>query len=408
VGAGADLDAGVLLGDRYRLDAVLGRGGMATVHRAHDVVLERDVAVKVFPPVAEGADEVQRHQAEMRVLARLNHPGLVTLHDAGSAPAGGLLHQTYLVMELVSGPTLAERLLRGPLGAPRTAHAGRQVAEALAVVHAAGVVHRDIKPGNILLTQADHGSGTDEVGGGVPGPTVKLADFGIARLSDGARLTLTGTTLGTASYLSPEQATGSALGPSSDVYSLGLVLLECLTGVRAFTGTMLEVAAARLTSPPPIPDTLGRGWTDLLHAMTARDPGDRPDAEAVALRLAALATEEPPAALVPVGTAPSPRDDGTAPLPPTVPLIVAEAAGAPPPAPTPREPATTPSRRPFAPPRARRRALLAVAALVLVVSGGAVLALQAEQAAPPEGPQYPVVEGPLGEALTDLQRSVEP
>ncbi|WP_258723366.1 serine/threonine-protein kinase [Cellulomonas sp. NS3] len=493
MGAAPDLDTGVVLADRYRLDEVLGRGGMATVHRAHDLVLGRDVAVKLFPPVAEGAEELQRHKAEMRVLARLDHPGLVTLHDAGSVPAGGPLRQTYLVMELVPGRTLADRLLVGALPPAHVAHLGRQVAEALVVVHAADVVHRDIKPANVLLAGAGDRAGgglapAGDEGRGAGELRAKLADFGIARLSDGARLTVTGTTLGTASYLSPEQATGSAVGPASDVYSLGLVLLECLTGERAFTGTALEAATARLLSSPAVPGRFGAAWSDLLSEMTARDPDDRPPAAEVAVRLAVLA-EEPagtgaapaptvasPVAASPTGASPvspapsvgspvapsatasspvvpsptvgspvvpSPRPTGpgsTAVLPvatgpggavPTDPVAAQPGAddpaagshGSTPSPSTSSAPSATGARpaRPSAPVtvggtapardgdrRARRGTRLAAVALLLCAGGATVLATQASGDAPPVPPSYPVVEGALGDALADLQRSVQP
>lgn len=491
MGAAPDLGTRTVLADRYRLDDVLGQGGMATVHRAHDLLLGRDVAVKLFPPVAEGADELQRHQAEMRVLARLNHPGLVTLHDAGSVPAGGPLRQTYLVMELVPGRTLAERLLAGALPPAHVAHLGRQVAHALVVVHAAGVVHRDIKPANVLLAGVGEGDGlagarppADDTGGAGE-LRAKLADFGIARLSDGARLTVTGTTMGTASYLSPEQATGSGVGPASDVYSLGLVLLECLTGERAFTGTALEAVAARLTSSPAVPGRFGSAWSDLLGEMTARDPRDRPTAAEVAVRLAVLA-EEPagtgatpaPTVATPVvpsptpGSAPAPSPAAAAPVVPspaarsqtvgpasaaprvepasrpadpgsTAVLPVAPGSGGPvPPQPVPSQPSGDAVARPThgstrvastspSPPatgagrpapvldetpapgreaerRARRGTRLAAVALLLCAGGATVLALQASGDTPPVPPSYPVVEGSLGDALDDLQRSVQP
>ena len=168
-----------LLGDRYRLDGVLGRGGMATVHRAHDVLLERDVAVKVFPAVLHGTDDLLRNRAEIRVLATLSHPGLVTLHDAGTVHGDDGSEQVYLVMELVEGPTLAERLRDGALDVEQTARVGRDVAEALATVHEREIVHRDIKPANMLLTSADALDTTRRRGE----PAVKLADFGIARLA---------------------------------------------------------------------------------------------------------------------------------------------------------------------------------------------------------------------------------
>ena len=189
----SDPDERPLLGDRYRLDEVLGRGGMATVHRAHDVLLGRDVAVKVFPAVLHGTDDLLRNRAEIRVLATLSHPGLVTLHDAGTVHGGDGSEQVYLVMELVEGPTLAERLREGPLDVEQTARVGRDVAAALATVHERDIVHRDIKPANMLLTSADALDTTRRRGE----PAVKLADFGIARLADATRLTMTGMTLGT-------------------------------------------------------------------------------------------------------------------------------------------------------------------------------------------------------------------
>lgn len=282
----ADVARGVVLGGRYRIEDVLGHGGMATVYRAHDDVLDRDVAVKLFPPT--DGDEVQRQQGEMRVLARLSHPNLVMLHDAGTAYAGRSAPQTYLVMELVPGPTLADLLATGRLTPAHTTRVGRQLAQALAAVHDAGVVHRDIKPANVLLLQRERVTPAEHPDALTTGPLVKIADFGIARLAGEARLTMTGTTMGTATYLSPEQAAGDDVGPPTDVYALGLVLLECLTGRKAFTGTVMEVAAARLTTDPVIPTALGRDWCELLAGMTARDPADRPSMAEVATRLEAM------------------------------------------------------------------------------------------------------------------------
>ena len=365
-----------VLGDRYRLDAVLGRGGMATVHRARDLLLDRDVAVKVFPPVHEDADDLLRNRAEIRVLATLSHPSLVTLHDAGTVHHDDGTQQVYLVMELVDGPTLAERLREEVLGVDETAAVGKDVAEALAVAHEREIVHRDIKPANILLT---HGSG---------GTTAKLADFGIARLAGATRLTMTGMTLGTMSYLSPEQATGSALGPPSDVYGLGLVLIECLTGRPAFSGTAAEVAAARLTMSPTIPDQLDPRLADLLVRMTRMAPEERPGAQEVAGDLAAIAASPSDATMVLPVTA----DGADDPLPPTRAVPVAE------------QPTTGWRTRV----RSGRAALVGGAAVLLV--GGAVLVgqLVSQEPTPPEPPAYPTVQGTLGESLTQLQESVEP
>lgn len=392
---GTDLSRGILLDDRYRLEDPLGQGGMATVYRAHDTMLGRYVAIKLFPAVGEG-DEVARHRAEMRILARLSHPGLVTLHDAGSAELGGRFAQTYLVMELVEGPTLADRLARGPVSPAHTARLGRQMAEALSVVHDAGIVHRDLKPGNVLLVGSHDGGGEGPPDAVTTGPVVKLADFGIARLSDGARLTATGITLGTASYLSPEQAVGGAVGPPTDVYALGLVLLECLTGRKAFSGTVTEIAVARLNTSPEIPAELGRRWAGVLGAMTRREPADRPTAAQAALALGEIADHPDPAERT--GSASVVADgvlaDRTMRVPePTQPLGLVDRVAL-----TRRRPA-----------RAGRRAVVAAAATLLVTSG-VLLATQLDRG-PDVGVEplvYPSVDGPLGAALLDLQRSVEP
>lgn len=254
---------GRLLGNRYELRALLGEGGMGVVYHAQDTMLRRDVAVKVF---RDGATEIARTASETQLLAGLNHPALVTLYDAHV----GAEEPRYLVMEYIEGPTLEERLYRGPLSERTTSRLARDLAEALHVVHQAGIVHRDVKPANVLLRAA-----------GVPGEEfhAKLADFGIAYLIDTTRLTTPGTIIGSAAYLSPEQVTGADPLPASDIYSLGLVLLEALTGQRAFAQDgVREAVLARLTQDPVIPSSVGHDWGTLLTAMTARDPAHRPTA----------------------------------------------------------------------------------------------------------------------------------
>ncbi len=281
----AALGAGSTVGGRYLLGSVLGRGGMAEVWEAQDTVLERRVAVKLFRGDPESAAEEQRREAEIRLVAALSHPNLVTVFDAGSDSGCPGAPCTFLVMELVEGTTLSRLLPLGPLSPPDVADLGAQLASALAYVHARGIVHRDVKPANILLagTPRDSADGVSATG-----VTAKLTDFGIARILDGARVTLTGTTVGTANYLSPEQASGADVSPASDVYSLGLVLLECLSGQAAFPGHGVEAAVARLQRGPAIPEDLDPAWQGVLATMTARDPAIRPPAATVANRLRAL------------------------------------------------------------------------------------------------------------------------
>lgn len=274
------LAAGTVLGGRYALGERLGRGGMAEVYLAHDRVLARDVAVKVFHPSAGGPDDEERHGTEMRLLARLSHPGLVMMLDAGTTEFPGGELQDYLVMELVRGPSLAARLAEGPLSAEDAALVGVHVAEALAYIHEEGVVHRDVKPGNILLPPAGRS--------GAGGSWTKLTDFGIARVRADETATATQELLGTPSYLSPEQATGGRLTAASDVYALGLVLVECLTAERAFPGDALTSAVARLHRPVPLPERFGPRWAELIGSMTALDPLDRLTATAAAEELRAL------------------------------------------------------------------------------------------------------------------------
>ena len=252
---------------------------MGSVYRAYDRELERFVAVKVFAPGAAGDDA--RRRGEARMLARLSHPHLVSLHDAHLA-ADGDATPSFLVMELVDGEDLRYRLQRGPLAAEDAAAVATDIASALVVVHGAGMVHRDLKPANILLAES-----------GIPGdrPVVKLADFGIAHLMGSERLTTVGTVIGTAGYLSPEQISGIEPGPSADIYALGLVVLEALTGVREYPGTPIEAVTARAARAPRIPATLPEDWRRLLAAMTDRDPALRPSAVDVAVKSRQLAPQ---------------------------------------------------------------------------------------------------------------------
>jgi serine/threonine protein kinase len=260
-----------ILSGRYRIEHMLGQGGMSDVFRAVDVTTGEPVAVKVVR--SADPDLARRMAQEAKALARLEHPGLVRLLDAGVHD-----EQAFLVMELVEGPTLAARLRRGPLSPSRTAMLGLTLADALAYVHAQGIVHRDVKPANILLG---------------PESRVRLADFGIARMADGSSLTVTGTTLGTAAYMAPEQLEHHAVGTGADVWSLGVILLECLTGQRVFAGNASEVVVRRLAGPVPLPSDLPAPWRLLLEGMLAPAPENRPSAAHIAGLLSASPFAEP-------------------------------------------------------------------------------------------------------------------
>ena len=253
--------------------AELGRGGMATVFKGRDLRLQRPVAVKVFRGGFAEAVDPQRTTQEMRLLAAVNHPSVVAVLDASN---GDGVFGAFLVMELVVGDDLGLLLhrARGPLTADFARRIVADVASALSTLHAQGVVHRDVKPANILVPTTASSSPTSVA--------AKLTDFGIAQLVDGARLTAPDSILGTAAYLSPEQVRGAPPRPTSDVYSLGLVLLEALTGKRAFPGPAAEAAMARLHRPPALPEDASPALADLLSRMTALDPAHRPAAADVA------------------------------------------------------------------------------------------------------------------------------
>ena len=258
----------------------IGAGGMAEVFRARDELLTREVAVKLFRSSIDPADSaggLQRQQIELQTLAQLSHPNLITLFDGRIAEAAGASEHAYLVMELINGPSLAARIADGPVPEPEVRVIAGQICDALSYVHAKGMVHRDVKPANILL-----GSDGDTDATGGSSVRARLSDFGIVRLLDSAHLTSVDFMVGTAAYLSPEQARGAEVGPATDIYALGLVLLEALTGQRTFPGTGMDAVIARLDAPPPIPAGLVEPWPELLRAMTLTDPQQRPTAAEVA------------------------------------------------------------------------------------------------------------------------------
>lgn len=262
---------GEVLDGRYAVGELLGSGGMAEVHRGHDELLDRDVAIKLFRG-QPGARLTERERVEAQLLASLDHPGLVKVHDVGNSATAG-----WVVMDLVDGPDLHRLLHNGPLEAEQIWTIGHDVARTLAYVHAKGITHRDVKPSNILTRDAEPSSGRFGY---------VLTDFGIARRADSDRLTATGETIGTAAYFSPEQARGEGVGASTDIYALGLVLLECLTGEPAFEGRGIETALARLHRAPAIPRSVNPAWRDLIADMTAGTADTRPTAGDVVALLA--------------------------------------------------------------------------------------------------------------------------
>lgn len=270
------MESGRLLSGRYRIEALIGRGSQSTVYRARDELLQREVAVKLFRNDADDLEHTRRQGQEVRILAGMSHHALVTLFDAGADLSNPDSRLTYLVMELVRGQDLRHRSLQGPLSASHMAHIGYDLADGLSYIHHHGIVHRDIKPANILLVDYSNDDRR---------PRAKLTDFGVAAILGHNRADDDGGTSGTPAYLSPEQAAGEPAGAASDVYSLGLVLLEGLTGKMAYPGAPIQSAVARLLHDPKIPDELAPMWVALLSSMLSRDPAARPLAREVSLAL---------------------------------------------------------------------------------------------------------------------------
>ncbi|MGE5137640.1 MAG: serine/threonine protein kinase, partial [Gemmatimonadota bacterium] len=234
--------------------------GAGEVWRAVDTALERPVAVKLLRAEFAGHPEtLARFRAEALRAGSLSHPGIAHVYDYGDADPP---HPPFLVMEVVDGPSLAGVLAGGPLEAAQTMDVVAQTAAGLAAAHAAGLIHRDIKPANLLLG---------------PDGQLKITDFGIAHAAGSAPLTRTGTLVGTPGYLAPERAAGRPAVPASDLYSLGIVAYECLTGSVPFGGTPLEVAAAHRERPlPPLPPHVPGPVAALVAELTGKDPQDRP------------------------------------------------------------------------------------------------------------------------------------
>jgi eukaryotic-like serine/threonine-protein kinase len=278
----ATIPDGILVGGRFRLRERLGRGSMAEVFRAVDLAGGRDVAVKI------ATDDSPKHRGrianEAAVLASLDHPSVITFLGDGTMPVRGEMPgRAYIVEELALGSSLAE-VAHGPLSSPAqvAAWAGG-LFDGLSHLHGRGLVHRDIKPANLMLS-------------GLRRSPVRIVDFGIAAAAGAAPEP--GMSSGTVHYMSPEQASGGAAQPSWDVYALGLVLLELLTGERAYTGTAVESLVARTLRSPVVPASLGPGWGDLLRAVTAMDSAARPAAAEAAVMARRLAVAPQPTGLL--------------------------------------------------------------------------------------------------------------
>ena len=347
-----------VLGDRYELDELIASGGMGQVWRARDTLLGRPVAIKVLRSEYTGDPSfLARFRAEATHAAALSHPNIAAVYDYGEVDGDcDGEHLAYLVMELVDGEPLSTRLRdEGPLTPEDTLSVLRQTAVALAEAHHAGLVHRDVKPGNILLS---------------PDAQVKITDFGIAWSAGSVPLTQAGQVLGTPQYLPPELAVGGSPSPASDVYSLGLVGYECLTGEPAFAGDNPVTIALKQVNeaPDPLPADLPPGIRELVDGAVAKDPGERiPDGDAFVAAIDRVRAGRP-------------LDDGPA-TTRAVPLVPAPAAprgparGAHPPVPADR--------------RSRLRTLLP-AVLALLIGAGLVVALAGTRG----GGGSPVAETP--------------
>ncbi|WP_031077646.1 serine/threonine-protein kinase [Streptomyces sp. NRRL WC-3742] len=383
-----------LIDGRFELLERLGGGGMGLVWRARDTALHREVALKeVRPPdpaLLDGdprAAQVVRERVlrEARSLARLNHPNVVTIHHIVDLPQ---LPHPWLVMELVTGGSLHDRLTRGPMSPPEAARLGRGVLAALSAAHAAGIQHRDVKPGNVLLR---------------PDGTPVLTDFGIAGLAEAPSLTTTGSLIGSPEYIAPERVRGEEGNPASDLWSLGMMLYVAVEGHHPLRrGTSLATLAAVLDDPVPPPVRSG-ALAPALSALLVRNTAARPDAALLDRMLAAAEGYGPGAAFAPA--APStpdtvrlypPTDAGTSPH-----TLADEPTPEPAPEPAPEPP--RPVRRRIAL-RSGSALLLAAAMLTIGLTVQHFAAQQGNRAAEP--PAYPGLLTPSG--VRDVIQSMSP
>ncbi|MCZ7436241.1 protein kinase [Micromonospora sp. WMMC241] len=372
------LTSGVVLSDRYRLDERIATGGMGAVWRSTDTLLGREVAVKVLlPSLLADPEFTTRFHAEARMLAALRHPGIVQVHDFGSATLADDSRISYLVMEYVDGKPLTGWVRHaGRLDPASTMSVVGQAAQALHAAHLAGIVHRDVKPGNLLVKRDG---------------TVVLVDFGLARARTMAGLTAAHMVLGTASYMSPEQAAGQPVSPVTDVYALGAVAYFCLTGRPPFDGdSPLQVAMRHVEDePPPLPPATPPAVVEVVRRALAKSPRDRfPTAAALAeaaqdARDATLAgVPVPPRPPWAVGGPATPAAaggpaEGTDPTarPPAPPVPVSPASRGAQPVGAPPAPDGGPPTREWPGRRGRRTVALAGAAGVVLVAVSAAVAV---------------------------------
>ncbi|WP_304452517.1 serine/threonine-protein kinase [Nocardiopsis sp. YSL2] len=355
---GPDELIGTVLSDRYRLEEQIGSGGMGTVWKATDTLLNRPVAVKLLhlSQMAEPTAR-QRFRTEGRITAGLSHPGIAQVYDYGEEDG-----RAFLIMELVVGEPLSQVLREhGRLTPDQTLDFLCQAAQALAAAHSRGVVHRDIKPGNLLVT----GDGQ-----------LKLTDFGIARGDMSVTLTQTGMVMGTAQYISPEQALGQPASSASDLYALGVVAYECLAGTPPFTGDSPVALALAHTrdEPPELPDHVPVEVDDLVAALLVKDPAERPASASEVAHMAAVIRSD-------AGTGPPTPSTGFSPVAPTavVGAVSGPSSGA-----SPRRTAGQPTVSPGqvddsarlgpAPGRRSRLPVIVAAVAATILIAGAVLA----------------------------------
>ena len=352
---------------RYQLIEQLGRGGMGEVWRAHDTTIERVVALKMLlPHYAKDPDFDKRFRREARAAARLDDPHVVPIYDVGEIDG-----RLYVTMRLIDGVDLDTLLRSGPLEPARAVHIIEQIASALHSAHRAGLVHRDVKPSNILLADNDF---------------AYLIDFGIARAAGDTKLTSEGSTIGTWAYMAPERFNAGESAPSSDIYALACVLYQCLTGELPFPGSTLEqVAVSHMVMPPPRPsqerNTIPTAMDDVIATGLAKQTTDRYPTAVEMAAAARNAITQPASRPHPVPPQPPPAPQRNWPPPPGRALTypTPPPSGMPPTAPPPWPPAAPWSPPPPPPKRSSRKPLVLTGALlgvVLLIAGGVFAAIR--------------------------------